>query len=156
MITIIQQGTEAKFKVEIKDFDMRYDDFKVSLIYGYRQTVIEIPKEQMVVDVDDYSYYFVFDTKDMVGQVTARCEWFVRDSDYPDDRQTHVNEQFLCFVVSDPCPKFITCPACKEDGEVKYTLTEGHNIGADYYILADKEYGHIVTSDGENILVLKK
>ena len=156
MITIIQQGTEAKFKVEIKDFDMRYDDFKVSLIYGYRRTVVEIPKEQMIVDTDDYSYYFGFDTKDMVGQVTAKCEWYVRDADYPDDRQTHTDEQFLCFVAPDPCPKFITCPTCKENGQVTYTLTEGHNIDSDYYILADKEYGRFVTADDEYILVLKK
>lgn len=155
MITIIQQGTEAKFKVEIKDFDMRYDDFKVSLIYGYRRTVIEIPKQQMIVDTDDYSYYFIFDTANIVGQVTARCEWYVRDADYPDERQTNVDEQFLCFVAPNPCPKFICCPSCKEDGIVKYTLAEGHNFGDLYFVLADKEYTPIVTSDGENILVLK-
>ena len=154
MITIIQQGTEAKFKVEIKDFEMQYNDFRVLLIYGYRRTVIEIEKKDFIEE--DNNWYIAFDTDNMVGRVTARCEWFVRDSDYPDDRQTHVDEQFLCFVAPNPCPQFIACPACEPDGRVKYTLESGHNIGAKYFFLSDKDYNPIVTCDGENILVLKK
>lgn len=74
MITILQQGQEAKVQVSIKDFDMRYRDFNVSLIYGYRRTVVEIPKSAMVHD-SDWNYFFTFDTEGIVGKVTARCEW---------------------------------------------------------------------------------
>lgn len=155
MITIIQQGTEAKFKVEIKNFDMEFGEFKVSLIYGYRRTVVEIQKSQMVTD-DEGNYYFGFDTEGMVGKVTARCEWIVPDDDYPDDEQTHVDEQYLCFVVPNPCPQFIACPDCKTDGIVKYTPTDEHHIGTRYMFLCDNRHNRIVTVDGDFLMALKQ
>lgn len=155
MITILQQGTEAKVQVSIKDFDMRFGDFKVSLIYGYRRTVVVIPKSAMVHD-DDWNFFFTFVTDGMVGKVTARCEWREMDDDYPDKWKDNIDEQYLCFVVSDPCPRFIACPACEHSGRVTYTFTDEPNIREHYLYLCDSEHNRIVTSDGMNILVLKQ
>lgn len=155
MITIIPQGTEPKFQVEIKNFDMKWGDFTVTLTYGYRQTKIVIPKADMVHD-DDFNYFFGFDTKDMVGKVTAQCHWKVQDDDYTDNTQEQYDEQFLCFVAPDPCPRIICCPECKTDGQVVYTQTGEHNISVEYQVLCDKEHRPLLTSDNERIMVLKK
>lgn len=155
MITILQQGTETKYKVKIKDFDMQYGEFKVSLIYGYRRTVVEILKSQMVSD-DDNNFYFTFDTDDIVGKVIARCEWIIPDDDYPDNKRTITDEQFLCFVAPNPCPKFITCPACTKDSDVTYTLTDTPNLGTKYYVMCDYKHNPIVSVDDEYLLVLKE
>jgi hypothetical protein len=155
MITILQQGTEAKVQVSIKDFDMRFGDFSVSLIYGYRRTVVEIPKSAMVHD-DDWNFFFTFATDGMVGKVVARCEWREMDDDYPDAWKDNVDEQYLCFVVSDPCPRFIACPACEHSDRVTYKFTDEPNIRERYLYLCDSEHNRIVTSDGMNILVLKQ
>lgn len=155
MITILQQGQEAKVQVSIKDFDMRFGDFKVSLIYGYRRTVVEIPKSAMVHN-DDWDYFFTFDTEGIVGKVTARCEWREMDGDYPTTWKVNADEQYLCFIVSNPCPRFIACPACEPDDRVTYTFTDVPNIGERYLYLCDSEHNRLVTSDGMNILVLKQ
>lgn len=155
MITILQQGQEAKVQVSIKDFDMRYRDFKVSLIYGYRRTVVEIPKSAMVND-DEGNWYFGFDTEGMVGKITALCEWQVPDEDYPDQFQTRTDEQYLCFVVATPCPRFICCPACSGEHDVTYTFTDENNVSVFYLYLCDCDHNPILTKDGENILVLNK
>ncbi len=152
---IIQKGEEAKFKIAIADYDMSEGDFKLELIYGYRRTVVEIDKSQMSADTDG-NWYFVFDTDAMVGKVTARCTWDITDTDASGEIREKVNEQFLCFVVSNPCPKFFTCPDCAEDTQVVYTRTEESSIAELYYRLCDF-YGHpFTTSNDEYMLVLKE
>ena len=155
MIQILQQGQECKVQVSIKDFDMRFGDFNVSLIYGYRRTVVEIPKSAMVHD-DDWNFFFTFDTEGVVGKVIARCKWREMDDDYPDTWKDNADEQYICFVVSNPCPRFIACPACSEEHDVTYTFTDEPNIGVHYFYLCDSEHNRLLTSDGMNILVLKQ
>ena len=150
---IIQQGEEVKFQVQIADFDMEANDFSVELIYGYRRTTVSIEKAQMLENGGQY--YIVFDTDDMVGRVTARCTWLIPDTDTPDGYREKTDEQFLCFVVTTPCPQFLTCPSCTDDHQVTYTRTEQSDIADKYQRLADKYDRPLLTVDNEYIFVLK-
>lgn len=150
---IIQQGEVVKFQVHIADFDMEANNFRVELVYGYRRTTVTIEKEQMIENGGQY--YIVFDTEDMVGRVTARCVWFVPDTDVQGSEREKTDEQFLCFVVTTPCPQFLTCPACTDDHPVIYTRTEQSDIAEKYQRLADRYDRPLVTADGEYISVVK-
>ena len=150
---IIQQGEVAKFQVQIADFDMEANDFNVELIYGYRRTTVTIEKAQMLENGGQY--YIVFDTDGMVGRVTARCTWLVPDTDAPDGYREKADEQYLCFVVTTPCPQFITCPACTEEQQVTYTRTDQSDIADKYQRLADRYDRPLLTVDDEYIFVLK-
>lgn len=153
---ILQQGEEAKFQIAIKDFDMDANDFKVELVYGYRRTTVEIDKSQMVHSADG-KYFFTFDTDGMAGRVTAVCTWQVPDTDYQDGYRQETDEQYLCFVVSVPCPQFISCPQCgANDHPVTYTRTEQSSIADEYTYLACADYDRILTCDNEVILVRKE
>lgn len=150
---IIQQGEVVKFHVQIADFDMEANNFRVELIYGYRRTTVTIEKEQMLENGGQY--YIVFDTEGMVGRVTARCVWMVPDTDVQGSEREKTDEQFLCFVVTTPCPQFLTCPACTEDHPVTYTRTEQSDIAEKYQRLADRYDRPLVTTDGDYIFVVK-
>ena len=150
---IIQQGEVVKFQVQIADFDMEENDFRVELIYGYRRTTVTIEKDQMIENGGQY--YIVFDTEDMVGRVTARCVWMVPDTDVQGSEREKTDEQFLCFVVTTPCPQFLTCPACTDEHSVTYTRTEQSDIAEKYQRLADRYDRPLLTSDGDYIFVVK-
>ena len=150
---IIQRGEFAKFQVQIVNFDMEANDFHVELVYGYRRTTVTIEKAQMLENGG--LYYIIFDTADMVGRITARCTWFVPDTDAPDGYREKADEQFLCFVVTTPCPQFLTCPACAEEHQVTYTRTDQSDIADKYQRLADKYDRPLLTVDDEYIFVLK-
>ena len=153
---ILQQGEEAKFKIEISDFDMSDGEFKVVLVWGYRRHKMEILKSQMV-NGSDGKWYFTFDTTDMVGRVNVECTWQVNDTDFPDGYREERNEQYLCFVASTPCPQFVSCPACStSDLPVTYTRTEQSSIADLYAYLGCADYDRILTCDDEVILVLKE
>ena len=152
---ILQQGEEAKFYIDIEGFDMDGRDFRVELIYGYRRHVMTITKEQMAKSTRD-RWYFVFDTEDMLGKVTARCVWSVYDEDFPEDSREEVDEQYLCFVASTPCPQMIQCPACTIDRAVTYERTTESTLAELYKYLCDKDGNRIVSSDDCYMLVLKE
>lgn len=150
---IIQQGEVGKFQVQIADFNMEEGDFKVELIYGYRRTVVTIEKSQMIENGG--LFYFAFDTEDMIGRVTARCTWYVEDSDVSGALREKADEQYLCFVVATPCPQFLSCPACTQEHPVTYTRTDQSDIADKYERLADLYDRPFVTVDDEYIFVLK-
>ena len=152
---IIQQGEEVKFYIDIANFDMDGRDFRVELIYGYRRHVMTITKEQMNKSTRD-RWYFVFDSEDMLGKVTARCVWSVYDEDFPNNSREEVDEQYLCFVATVPCPKLIPCPACTQERTVTYERTTESTLAELYKYLCDNRGRKIVTSDDEYILVLKE
>lgn len=152
---ILQRGEEAKFYIDIEGFDMDGRDFRVELIYGYRRHVMTITKEQMAKSTRN-RWYFVFDTEDMLGKVTARCVWSVYDEDFPEYSREEVDEQYLCFVASTPCPQMIPCPACTIDRTVTYERTTESTLAELYKYLCDKDGNRIVSSDDCNILVLKE
>ena len=152
---ILQQGEEAKFKIEIADFDMEDNDFRVQLVWGYRRHAMTIEKNQMVHGADG-KYYFTFDTDGMVGRVSIECLWQVPDTDYADGYRQETDEQYLCFVASTPCPQFVACPACTNDHPVTYTRTEQSSIADEYTYLGCADYDRIITCDDEIILVKKE
>ena len=152
---ILQKGEEAKFYLDIEGFDMDGRDFRVELIYGYRRHVMTITKEQMAKSTRD-RWYFVFSTEDMLGKVIARCVWSVYDEDFPDDSREEVDEQYLCFVASTPCPQMIPCPACTIDRTVTYERTTESTLAELYKYLCDKDGNRIVSSDDCYMLVLKE
>ena len=117
---IIAQGTEAKFKVEIKGFDMVNGDFIVELIYDYYRTTVTVEKGQMVKDEHDH-YFFYLDTDCIVGEVIARCMWLVPDEDAENDLRTMIDEQVLCFVSTMPNPNLPAWGGITEGPQVKYT-----------------------------------
>lgn len=150
---IIQQGEIAKFQVQIANFDMEANDFRVELIFGYRRKKATIEKSQMLENGG--TYYFTFDTDGMVGRVTARCVWFVPDGDLDGGLREKDDEQYLCVVVDTPCPQFLTCPACTEEHPVTYTRTEQSDIAEKYQRLADRYDRPLLTVDDEYIFVMK-
>ena len=153
---ILQQGEEAKFQVDIADFNMADKEFSVTLIYGYRRTTVEILKNQMFQGADS-KYYFAFDTDGMVGRVTAVCTWRVPDSDCDDGFREETDEQYLCFVANTPCPQFICAPNCDiNDHRVTYTRTETSSIADMYAYLETAEGDKIISCDNEILLVLKE
>lgn len=152
---IIQQGEEAKFQIAISNFTLRTGEFKVELIYGFRRTIVEINKRDMFSDTDG-NWYFCFDTDGMVGRVTARCTWYLEDADASGGIREKVDEQYLCFVVNNPCPMFITCPSCAGTHQVTYTRCDISNVEEYYYRLCDSNGNAILTSDNNYICVLKE
>lgn len=150
---IIQQGETAKFQVQITNFNMEANDFRVELIFGYRRKKVTIEKNQMLENGG--TYYFTIDTTNMVGRVTARCVWFVPDGDLSGGLREKDDEQYLCFVVTTPCPQFLTCPACTEERPVTYTRTEQSDIAEKYQRLADRYDRPLLTVDDEYIFVTK-
>ena len=153
---ILQQGEEAKFKIEIADFAMDDNEFSVQLSWGYRRNVITIEKSQMFQGPDG-KWYFVFDTDGISGRITALCTWRVPDSDCDDGFREETDEQYLCFVATTPCQKFVCCPSCdNSDQPVTYTRTETSSIADSYAYLETSEGDKIISCDNEIILVLKE
>ena len=153
---ILQQGEEAKFQIEIKDFDMEENDFRVQLVWGYRRHAMTIEKNQMVHGADG-KYYITFDTSQMSNRVTAICTWNVPDTDYADGYRQETNEQYLCFVAVVPCPR-LSCPTCAftQSQPVVYTRTETSSIADEYTYLSCSDYDLLLTCDDEILLVLKE
>ena len=153
---ILQQGDEAKYAMRIDHdrFSMESDDFQVELSWGLMGNTLLIPKSQMTWTIDGY-YYFIFETNEMLGRVTARCTYWVPDIDCPDGVRTEVDEQFLCFVVTDPLPKFACVPAPSCDHKVTYERSDESGVASNYQYLASTEGDRFITKDTEYILVLK-
>ena len=153
---ILEQGDEAKYAMRIDHdrFSMESDDFQVELLYGMMGTSLLITKEDMIFTIDGY-YYFTFDSSDMIGRVTARCTYWVPDPDCPDGLRTEVDEQLLCFVVTDPLPKFACVPAPSCDHKVTYERSDESGVASNYQYLASTEGDRFITKDTEYILVLK-
>ena len=145
-ITILRRGTEAKCYVDIKNVTMEDIDFKVELIYGYRRTTIEIEKAQMSQDTQG-KWFFVFNTEGIIGLLTARCTWYLTDTDCPDGERTKVDEQPLCFVADAPCTKLFACPCAKSDSVVTYTFTDDSDIASEFVRLCDCDGHPLATSD---------
>ena len=145
-ITILRRGTEAKCYVDIKNVTMEDINFKVELIYGYRRTTIEIEKSQMSQDTQG-KWFFVFNTEGIIGLLTARCTWYMKDTDCPDGERTKVDDQPLCFVADATCTKLFACPCAKSDSVVTYTFTDESDIASEYVRLCDCDVHPLATTD---------
>lgn len=153
---ILMQGDEAKYQIMIDadGFNMETDDFQIELLYGMMGKKLTIKKSDTIFSVD--GFFFVFQTDEMVGRVTARCTYYIPDIDCADGLRTEVDEQLLCFVCTDPLPQFACVPAssqCKH--KVTYERSEQSGVASDYQYLASVEGDRFITADTEYILVLK-
>lgn len=145
-ITILRRGTEAKCYVDIKNVTMEDIDFKVELIYGYRRTTIEIEKSKMSQDTHG-KWFFVFNTAGIIGLLTARCMWYLKDTDCPDGERSKVDEQPLCFVADATCTKLFSCPCQSENQPVTYTFTDDSDIASEFVRLCDCDGHPLAASD---------
>ena len=152
---ILMQGDEAKYQIRIdaEGFNMETDDFEIELLWGMLGRKLTIQKSDTIFSVD--GFFFVFQTDDMVGRVTARCTYYIPDIDCLDGRRTEVDEQLLCFVCTDPLPQF-ACPAPSQcEHKVTYERSEQSDVASDYQYLASVEGDRLITVDTEYTLVLK-
>ena len=152
---VIQQGEVVKFIMAItrEDFSMATGNFQVELSWGLLGQKKLISKADMLEAAA--GWVFSFDTSDVVGPVVAKATWYYDDADVPGAVRPETDEQMLCKVVSVPCPRFMTCPACSDDHDVTYTRTEESDIAAAYVRLVDVYDRPLLTEDGEYIFALR-
>ena len=153
---ILQRGDEAKYGVLIsqENFSMESDNFEIELSWGFEGKTKTITKDEMVFGVDGYCY-FLFDTTEMLGRVSAKCTYWVPDMDCPDGLRTEVDKQLLCMVVTVPLPRFACVPAEDCERKVKYQRSEQSDVANQYEYLASVEGDRFITKDTEYILVLR-
>lgn len=152
---IIQQGERAKYFVASNKWNFNFEEnsFYLEILYGMFGQKITIPKSQFQY-LNDH-WVFSFPTTDMVGPVKARLVMEIFDPDCPDDVRQEVDEQFIAFVVTTPCPKLISCPCSGEEHDIVYERTEQSDIAERYARLADKNGRRFRTSDGGYLFVLR-
>ena len=163
---IIQQGEDAKYRIKISMpgiFIQNTDYFEVKLSWGMFGHSMTITKDEMIFG-DDENWYFVFNTDGMVGRVTAECTMRVPDNDFAGGFRDEVDKQYLCFVCTNPLPKFLCAPkgSC-EDDTVVYTRTEDSDVASNYAFLIDAKERYLVVpaadaegeDDFEYLMVLK-
>jgi len=154
---IVQQGEEVKYKITInhQNFVMSVDNFYVRLTWGMLKKQMVIRKNQMISNAMD-EWFFMFPTDEMVGRVTVECFMDVPDNDFHDKFRTEVDRQYLCFVATNPFPNCVCVPAPKPlDNTVVYERTEESDVEELYMYLQDRLGRNLLTSDEENIIVLK-
>ncbi len=154
---IIQQGELAKYKITFTraDFDPEQRDFYIELHYGMMGEMFKIEKSNFE-KISDMLWLFSFDTSKMVGKVVARLVLSLNDGDVSDNSRQEVDEQVIAFVVTTPCPRFLTCPACTGTHDVTYERTEDSGILTNYNQLKDVYGRALVTSDNKYIFVLRQ
>lgn len=155
---IIQQGDVAKFQVTItrEDFDQVTDDFFVVLSWGIPKQDLVIEKQDMIKDEDDH-FFMVFESREMMGVVTATCHYMVTDSDFPDQRREEIDRQPLAFVVNTPCPKFANKSMCfgMDVKHVIYTRAFRDDVNSIYMNLRTSDKQPVVDSEGRQLRVRK-
>ena len=169
---IIQQGEKVKYMFTSRNhnFNIEEDDFRVELIYGMMGKKLVIQKSDMLYGTDG-EYIMQFSTSGMVGKVVARTVFYVHDTDIdPDGEREDVDEQVICFVVSNPCPVLLNCPKCSSEGhDIHFERTEEPDIAAMYLRLCVTEivtpesggepypiYRPLITRNDEYIYVLRE
>jgi hypothetical protein len=153
---LIQQGERAKYIVESNraDFDFEENDYFLEICFGMMGQKLTIPKSELIESADD-GFIMSFDTSDMVGRIQARMVLNVPDIDIPDSERKEVDRQFIAFVVTTPCPRFMMCPACDGEGhDVKYERTEESDIASKYLRLCDCD-GHPLATDDDLYLYVR-
>lgn len=153
---ILMQGDEAKYQIRIEHegFNMETDDFEIELSFGMMGRNMTIKKSDTIFSVD--GFFFLFETDEMVGRVTARCTYWIPDIDCPDGLRTEVDEQLICFVCTTPLPKFACVPGPSQcERHVTYERIDQSDVASDYQYLATTEGDRLITADTEYILVLK-
>lgn len=154
---IIQKGTLAKYLMVFDDkglFDPSMMDFRLELVYGYRHTTKVLQKADLVEATG--GFLFELDTTEVVGKVMARCVMIFPDMDVTGAERPQVDDQWLCFVVDNPCPNVICCPKCDGDHPVSYTRVDESDVGEKYVRLVDLYDRPLLTVDGEYLYALRE
>lgn len=151
---IIPQGEEAKFLIDIEHegFDEGSDNFDVKLSWGLSGQSLTIKKSEMVQG-DENTYIFVFDSTNMLGRVTAECRYYIPDDNYPDGYRTEVDRQILCIVTPVAAPKYVFCPVDTAEHDVTYTRIQTASVEITYSMLTTKYNEPLVTVDDQYIYV---
>ena len=152
---IIMQGERAKYFIKSMKNNFRLDEnsFYLEIIYGMQGKKITIPKSEFLYL--NGRWFFSFPTDDIVGAVKARLVMELFDPDCSDDVRPEVDEQYIAFVVTNPCPQFFKCPCVGGKHEIVYERTEASDIGERYAVLADKDGHRFRTSEGGYLYVLR-
>ena len=146
---IIQQGERAKYIVTSKraDFDFENNDYTLEIHFGMMGQKITIPKSQFK---HEGGYWVVsFPTDAITGKIMARLVMQI-------GTRQEVDDQYIGFVISNPCPQFFKCPKCvPQEHDIEYTRIEASNIGEQYAILCDCNGVALCTADDEYLMVLR-
>jgi hypothetical protein len=154
---IIMQGETAKYFVEWNNpnFNFETHNFRLELTYGMMGKKITIPKSEFLF-LNNH-WIFSFPTNDIVGLVKAKMIVELFDPDCAEDLREEVDEQYIAFVLTNPCPQFFRCPPCSGgDKDVTYTRTEASDIGERYAILSDKNGNPLKTTGDGYLYVLRQ
>ena len=152
---IIPQGERAKYYVRSEKWNFSFEDnvYYLEIIYGLFGQKIVIPKTDFLFL--NGMHLFSFPTDDIVGPVKARLVMDIVDPDCPDDVRQEVDEQYIGFVISQPCPQFFKCPKCCGGKEIIYTRTEESDFGEKYALLCDKNGVPFATSEDEYLCIIR-
>lgn len=153
---IIMQGERAKYFVRSDKWNFNFEEnsYYLEIIYGMQGRKITIPKADFLYL--NNRWLFSFPTNDIVGPVKARLVMEIFDPDCPDGLRTEVDEQYIAFVITNPCPQFFRCPCDSEKKhEIVYERTEESDIGNRYARLCDKDGNPIKTVDDGYLYVLR-
>jgi hypothetical protein len=107
--------------------------------------------EDMLTDEEGH-IYMIFDSSEMSGWVKATCTYEVNDSDVEGDTRREVNDQWLCFVTSNPTPNLYDTPA-GGDGHVVYTRVYGSDVHTAWLNLRDSSHQPLRDSEGRQLRV---
>ena len=152
---IIQQGERAKYFVRSDKWNFNFEEnsYYLEILYGMMGKKITIPKSEF--QYLNNHWIFSFPTTGMVGPIKARLVMELFDPDCPDDTRQEVDEQYIAFVVTTPCPQFLKCPCDSETHEIVYERTEQSDIAERYARLADKDGNRFRNSEGGYLFVLR-
>lgn len=152
---IIMQGERAKYFIRSDKWNFNFfeNSFYLELIYGMQGEKITLHKSDFLYINE--RWIFSFPTDDIVGAVKARLVMEIFDPDCPDDVRQEVDEQYIAFVITNPCPQFFKCPCTGGDHDIVYERTEQSDIGERYARLTGRNGKHLRTSDGGYLFVLR-
>lgn len=153
--SIIMQGERAKYFIRSDKWNFNFfeNSFYLELIYGMQGEKITLQKSDFLYINE--RWIFSFPTDDIVGAVKARLVMEIFDPDCPDDVRQEVDEQYIAFVITAPCPQFFKCPCTGGDHDIVYERTEQSDIGERYARLTDRNGKPLRTSDGGYLFVLR-
>ena len=153
---IVNKGETAKYKITIRhdEFEQLRDDYKVILRWGMLCNSLVIKKSEMYVD-EDGDTYFLFDTSNMIGLVSAWCKYKVPDQDLEVGYREEVDIQNLCFVIDSATPRFCGDFKTGGDGSVTYQRVYRSDVHTLFLNLRTNEGEYLKDSEGEQLRVRK-
>ena len=153
---IINQGERAKYFIRSDklNFNFEENDYYLEIIYGMSGRKITIEKSDFLYL--NNRWLFSFPTQGIIGPIKARLVMEIIDEDCPDGVREEVDEQYIGFVVTSPCPQFLRCPACSTVHDIVYERTERSDIAELYARLADKDGKRFITDEDEFLYVLRE